>query len=338
MERVAADKDVRHVCIDFSAVERLDSAGVAAFWLGRQQLERAGKGLELRALAPAHDAAFALHGSRVETPRTDAPRERAGVKVAAWLRRIWASFAELAELATDTAWASIRCLVGNQRLPSGSLAEQVVRIGVDAVPIVALLSLLLGVVLTFQSVFQLRDFGAQQYAADLVAVGMVREFAGIITAIIVTGRSGAAIAAELGSMSVQEELDALRTMGISPIRFLVVPRMIAMMFAVPALTLISMAIGIVAGLMIAPLLGLSWQNLYGRMMWSLELNDFALGLSKSVLFGLSIGLIGCFMGLRTQGGPSSVGAAATRAVVAGVFFIILIDSVVTTAWTIGHYE
>ena len=172
--------------------------------------------------------------------------------------------------------------------------------------------------------------------ADLVSLGMVREFGSLMTAIIVAGRSGAAMAAEIGTMAVREELDALRTMGISPVRYLVVPRLIAITLVQPVLTLLSMGVGIVAGLATAQTFGLSPLTVFHRMVDSLTYKDFWLGMSKSVLFAWVIGFTGCLMGLRTKGGAHNVGQSTTRAVVASVFFIIVVDSMVTTAWTVGY--
>jgi phospholipid/cholesterol/gamma-HCH transport system permease protein len=172
--------------------------------------------------------------------------------------------------------------------------------------------------------------------AELVSLGMVREFAPFITAIVLAGRSGAAMAAEIGTMAVNEEVDALKSMGISSAEFLVFPRVAGISVAQPLLTLLSMAIGIGAGISTGGLVGVPPTIAYHRMQQSLVVDDFVLGLIKSVLFSWIIGFIGCFMGLSTRGGAQSVGRNTTTAVVLSIFFIVVTDSIVTTAWTVTH--
>jgi phospholipid/cholesterol/gamma-HCH transport system permease protein len=342
LQRLARRRKVEHVRIDLSQVTAFDSAGAAALTAGRRALERAGKSVELCGASAAHQAVLELRGDTdVEgrfTPLEDGDHasslfERIGARA----RSFGLAFVELAELSIETVRSAGRVILRRERMPRGSFIEQAVAIGVDALPIVALLSFLLGVIMAFQSAVQLQAFGAGLYTADLVGLGMVREFGAFITAIILAGRSGAAIAAELGTMAVNEETDALRTMGISPVRFLVLPRILALTLIQPALTVMAMVIGIFGGLAIAPTLGLSWLTLYQRMSWLITTNDLMLGLSKSLLFAWAIGLSGCFTGMRTRGGATSVGVSATRAVVAGIFFVIVIDSIVTSAWTLGQY-
>lgn len=258
--------------------------------------------------------------------------ERVGARARDWSK----STADFLQLIGESTWASVRSLFGRDRFPLQATLEQATIIGVDALPIVAMLSFLLGLVLAFQSVYGLAEFGAEVYTSEIVALGMTREFGGFITAIIISGRSGAAIAAELGTMAVDEEIDALRSMGVSPVRVLVVPRLVAITFVQPALSLIAMLVGICGGLLIAPLLQMSTVSLYDRMLVPLSLGDFGLGLIKSVLFAWVIGLVACHKGMQTRGGPTSVGRSATSAVVMSIFFIVVIDSIVTTIWTLAQ--
>ncbi len=332
--QAARRRGLRRLCLDFTKVESLDSAGVAAVTLGRRALERSGKTLELEGLSEIHAAAFSLqptHAAVVPTEQRGA-LERLGART----YRTWKGTTEWLGLVGESTWAIVRCLAGRDRFPVGSTLEQATLIGVDALPIVTMLSFLLGLVLAFQSVYGLSEFGAEVYTSEIVALGMTREFGGFITAMIIAGRSGAAIAAEIGTMTVEEEVDALRSMGVSPIRILVVPRVIAITMVQPALSLMAMLIGIGGGLLIAPLLDMSFVSLYDRMLVSLDLGDFALGLIKSVLFAWVIGLVGCYRGLQTRGGPTSVGRSATSSVVTSIFYIVVIDSIVTTIWTLSQ--
>ena len=211
-----------------------------------------------------------------------------------------------------------------------------VRMGVDALFICGLLSFLMGMTLAFQGTVQLSRFGAGPYVADLVGVSVVREFAPMMTAIVLTGRAGAAIAAELGTMRVGAEIDALQAMGISPVRFLVVPRIGALTIMQPALTLLAMFLGILGGILVADLtVGLSPTVFIARVMDRVELADFIHGVGKSVIFAWIIGFTGSFFGLRTPANASTVGAATTRTVVVCIFFILLVDASFATISAFG---
>lgn len=200
--------------------------------------------------------------------------------------------------------------------------------GVDALPIVGLISFLLGLIIAFMSSVQLQQFGANIYVAALVSLAMTRELGPIMTAIIVAGRSGSSFAAELGTMKVSEEVDALFTMGFDPTRFLVVPKLLASVIVVPFLTLFSSVFGIAGGLLVGVfMLDLTAGAYITKTVDTLTLFDVYWGLFKSVVFALLIAWIGCFRGFRVTGGAASVGQATTSAVVSSIFLIILTDSV-----------
>jgi phospholipid/cholesterol/gamma-HCH transport system permease protein len=219
--------------------------------------------------------------------------------------------------------------------PPGATSTQAIRIGVDALPIVSLIAFLLGLIMAFQAAFQLRQFGANIFVANLVGISVVRELGPLMTAIVVAGRSGSAIAAELGTMVVGEEIDALRTMGINEIRFLVVPRVYAITITQPSLTLYANAVGVFGGFLIGVLyLDLSAAAYIQQTISALTLGDLAQGLSKSGVFAWVIVLIGCHCGLRITGGAEGVGRATTTSVVASIFSIIAVDSIFTTLSTL----
>jgi phospholipid/cholesterol/gamma-HCH transport system permease protein len=210
--------------------------------------------------------------------------------------------------------------------------------GVDGVFIVGLLSFLLGTTTAFQGATQLQRFGAGVFVADMIGLSMVRELAPLMTAVILTGRTGAAIAAELGTMRVRSEVDALTAMGVNPVRFLVVPRLIAITFVVPALTLMAMFVGMFGGMLVATLtLDMPAVTFWQRMVERLDLLDFVHGLGKSLVFAWIIGLAGCHLGLRAGKDAGSVGSATTRTVVSSIFFIIIVDAIVATITTIARY-
>ncbi len=200
--------------------------------------------------------------------------------------------------------------------------------GVDAVPIVGLISFLLGLIMAFVSSLQLEQFGASIYVASLVALSMVSELGPIMTAIVVAGRSGSAFAAEIGTMRISDEIDALFTMGISPTQFLVVPRIVAAMVVVPLLTLFADIFAILGGMLISiTMLDLTVVTYISQTIKSLSLFEFVWGLMKSVVFAGLVAWIGCLRGFQVRGGASEVGNAATSAVVSGIFLIILFDSI-----------
>jgi phospholipid/cholesterol/gamma-HCH transport system permease protein len=209
--------------------------------------------------------------------------------------------------------------------------EQIVKIGVEGIPIVSFLSFLIGAVLALNAASQLRQFGASIYIANLVGVSMTREMAPLLTAIIVAGRSGAAITAELGTMVVSEEIDAMRTMALSPGRFLLLPRVLALLCAVPCLTVLSNLAGIFGGYWIGVIvLGLGSRNYLQQTAQSLLISDLTTGMVKSAVFALLIGLVSCYRGFYVQGGAEGVGTNTTASVVTSIVLCILADAVFTT--------
>jgi phospholipid/cholesterol/gamma-HCH transport system permease protein len=199
--------------------------------------------------------------------------------------------------------------------------------GVDALPIVGLISFLLGLIMAFMSSVQLQQFGANIYVASLVSLAMVRELGPIMTAIIVAGRSGSAFAAEIGTMRVSEEVDALFTMGFDPTRFLVVPKMTAALAVVPFLTLFSDLFAIFGGLVVGVLiLDLTLSAYIAQTLVVLSLRDIFWSFLKSAVFAMLITWVGCFRGFQVRGSAAAVGEATTSAVVSSIFLIVLFDS------------
>jgi phospholipid/cholesterol/gamma-HCH transport system permease protein len=200
--------------------------------------------------------------------------------------------------------------------------------GVDALPIVGLISFLLGLIMAFMSSIQLRQFGANILVASLVGLATVRELGPIMTAIIVAGRSGSAFAAEIGTMKISEEVDALLTMGFDPTRFLAIPKIIATVIVVPLLTLFSNIFAITGGLIVGvSMLDLTANAYIAQTLKTLTLFDLLWGLLKSGVFAFLISWTGCLRGFRVSGGAASVGQATTSAVVTSIFLIILSDAI-----------
>ncbi|MFK5951246.1 MAG: ABC transporter permease [Methylococcales bacterium] len=202
--------------------------------------------------------------------------------------------------------------------------------GPDALPIITLISLLMGLILAFMGAIQLRLFGADIYVANLVAIGMSREMGAMMTAIIMAGRTGAAFAAKLGTMQVNEEIDAFKTMGIAAMDFLVLPRIFALILMMPILTLYSNVIGILGGLFVATgMMDISFVEYYLQTKQSITLVDWSTGIFKSTVYGLLIAVIGCMSGIQCGRNASAVGDATTQAVVRSIVIIIVTDAIFT---------
>ncbi len=331
--------DLTTVVLDLSHVGRLDSAGVAVLTLGTRLFEQSRKKLELRYVADRHRAALDLMphstGEPEALPEEVGFLERVGERMLEARERV----VQMALLVAEVGREGAAVIGRRRRLPEGAFVHQAVALGADALFIVGLLSFLVGMTMAFQGAVQLSKLGAQVYVADLISMSMVRELAPLMTAIILSGRAGAAIAAELGTMRVGAELDALRAMGIPPVRFLVLPRLIALTVAVPALTLLSMFLGIFGGMVVAALtMNLPPSLFWNRAVEMVTLGDFLHGLGKSLGFAWIIGLTGSLFGLHATPSAGAVGAATTRTVVVCIFGIVCLDGAIATFSALGAMQ
>jgi len=205
--------------------------------------------------------------------------------------------------------------------------------GVESLPVVLLVAGLIGLVLGFQSALQLRRFGGDIFLANLIGLSMVRELGPLMTAVVLAARSSSAFAAEIGTMRINEEVDALRTMGIDPVRFLVTPRMLAALFMTPLLTMFANVAGIAGGCVVwTATLGMSPAGYAAQLEQAIRLPDLFSGLFKAVVFGLLVAGVGCVRGMQTRGGASAVGESTTSAVVSGVVLIAITDSLFSVAF------
>ncbi|MGD1102643.1 MAG: ABC transporter permease [Terriglobia bacterium] len=226
-------------------------------------------------------------------------------------------------------WAFVAPFKG-RHVKWGNAVHQMVVAGVDSIPIVSLISLFIGIVMGLQGAYQLAKFGATYFVTALVGVSMTRELGPLMTAIIIAGRSGSAFAAELGTMKVSEEIDALEAMGLDSVRYLVVPKYLAMLVMMPCLTLISDLAGILGGTAFEMT---QLDKTFSMCLWAtrdaLVMRDITTGLIKSLVFGLIITEIGCYEGFSVQGGAEGVGKATTSSVVISIFLIIFADVIFT---------
>ncbi|MFZ0928841.1 MAG: ABC transporter permease [Syntrophobacteraceae bacterium] len=229
--------------------------------------------------------------------------------------------------------AMIRLLRGKARFRGADLTLLIQECGAQALPIVSLVSVLVGLILAFVGAVQLKLFGAQIYVADLVGIGMAREMGAMMTAIVMAGRTGAAFAAQLGTMEVNEEIDALKTLGISPMEFLVLPRMLALVLMLPLLCLYADLMGILGGaIMGVGMLNLSPAQYFHETVSALDLMQFITGLIKAGVFGVLVALSGCLRGMQCGRSASAVGEATTSAVVTAIVSIIVSDAVLTVIY------
>jgi phospholipid/cholesterol/gamma-HCH transport system permease protein len=235
----------------------------------------------------------------------------------------------------STYWVVIGPLRGKGLRWRASLRQMVV-VGFDAIPIVSLISMFIGIIIALQGAYALRKFGALNYVVDMVAVTITRELGPLLTAIIVIGRSGSSFAAEIGTMKVGEEVDALQTMGLNPVRFLVVPRYLAMLVMLPCLTTVADTAGVLGGALFAMVnMGWSLQNYLLRTIDALLMRDIVTGLIKSMVFAVIITKIGCYEGFTVQGGAEGVGRSTTASVVKSIFSVIVADMIFTAIFYYG---
>lgn len=242
----------------------------------------------------------------------------------------WTAFVEMVGFIGEASLAFLKLFSGKAGFRRIDLFRLLQECGIDALPIVSLISILVGLILAFVGVIQLKLFGAQIFVADLVGIGMAREMGAMMTAIIMAGRTGAAFAAQLGTMVVNEEIDALSTMGISPMEFLVLPRMLALVLMLPLLCVYANLMGILGGAIVGcGMFDISAVQYYDQTRDAVSLMDFSIGVCKSGVFGVIVAISGCFRGMQCGRSASAVGLAATSAVVTAIIFIVISDSVMT---------
>ena len=233
----------------------------------------------------------------------------------------------------ETASTLGRALLAPKRIRWQRVITELQLAGVNALPIVGLLAFLLGIVIAYQGGTVLRDYGANVFIVDIVALSMVRELAPLITAIIVSGRTGSAYTAQIGTMLVTEEIDALRSIGISPQELLVLPKLIALVIALPLLTVYADVMGLIGGMVMASsLLGLSATTFVDRLAEAVSATSFLTGIGKAPVFALVIALVGCFQGFQAFGSAEGVGRQTTISVVQSIFLVIVIDALFSIAF------
>ena len=311
-QRLAASAGLGRLTLDASGLSAWDS-GLLAFLSGLADLCRDRK-IEL-------DPGNLPDGARRSEKRIDFLTLVGGEAMA-----LWKAGGDMLAFLGDAIQSLMRLFVGRARFRRSDLFDIIFECGAAALPIVTLISFLVGLILAFVGAVQLLQFGAQIYVADLVGIAMAREMGALMTAIIMAGRTGAAFAAQIGTMQVNEEVDALTTFGFSAIDFLVLPRMIALILMMPLLAIYADLMGLLGGGVVGVgLLGLSVSEYVNATVNGVHLGDFAVGITKASIFGILVAVSGCMRGIQCGRSASAVGLAATSAVVTAIVFIILTD-------------
>ena len=328
------------VVADATRIESLDTSGAWILQTLLLRLRREGVVPTLQGLRaefkPLFDA-VALHLAQAGAPPARVRRHQPGLLAA--LGRATLSRWEGAAQALGFIGACALALAGWVSHPSRirwrPILFNIRSAGVDALPIVAVLSFLLGIVVAYQAADQLRQFGANIFVADLVGLSMLREFAPLITAIIIAGRSGSAYAAQIGTMAVTEEIDAMRTLAIPPLELLVLPKLLALVIALPLLTVFADVLGVIGGMVMAQAqLGVGYTDFLERFVKAISVTSYLVGVAKAPIFAAIIAMVGCFQGLQTRGGADSVGRQTTRSVVQGIFLVIVADALFSIAFSL----
>lgn len=321
----------RFSSIDVSGLTRLDTAGAWYLIDQRKRLAGGGHPVEITGATPAQQQLIQTVMQSVPPDHMAADGTRTlADRLEAFGQKMVRGARVMVEL-TSFLGQVIATLGGILRHPSRLRMTSVVHhcqeIGLSAVPIVALMAFLIGVVLAFQGSAQLRQFGAEVFVVDLIAISILRELGILLTSIIVAGRSGSAFTASIGSMKMREEIDAMRTLGLDPVTILVVPRVLAMMLMLPALGFIANMSGLIGGALMSWIeLGVSPAVFQTRLIGNTDVWHFAVGMIKAPFFALIIGIIGCYEGMKVGGNAESLGQLTSVSVVLSIFLVIVMDA------------
>jgi phospholipid/cholesterol/gamma-HCH transport system permease protein len=318
------------------STERLDALDLSSAWQLRQFLQRArtsGAKISFRGSAPDQLRLVddALKGEQCQPEAAQPVEEEPVIRSLVTLGRHSVLFGldvvlGLAFLGRASATAA-RAITRLKRLRPTSIARHVYDTGITAMPIVGLIAFLISVIIAYMSAQQLRSFGAEIFVVDLVTIGVLRELGVLLTAIIIAGRSGSAFAAEIGSMKLNEEVDALYATGVDPFEALVLPRILGLVIALPLLTIIADIIGLMGGALLCHfLLGMPLDQYANRVIEAISPSTFWVGLVKAPVFALLIAMAGCYRGLQVQGSSRELGRLTTVAVVQAIFMVILADA------------
>lgn len=331
---------VTHARFDLSALEALDTAGAWLLYRTQHRLEQSGASVEIAGAAP-QDAALL---------QRMAPRERRSLlrpqisPLRSMVERVGRATIAQAYEARDllnffglVCVTAARVLLHPGRVRFTSVAAHIEQVGFNAMPIVGLLAFLIGIVLAYQGADQLRAFGAQIYTINLLGISVLREIGVLLTAILIAGRSGSAFTAEIGTMKVNEEVDAMQTLGLDVTEVLVLPRLLAVIVALPLLVFFADMAALAGGAMMSTIaLDFSVPQFINQLQAAVRFSTYWTGLIKAPVFAALIGLVGCYEGLKVEGGAESVGRMTTKAVVVSIFLVIVADAIFSVVFSWMH--
>lgn len=323
------------LAFDLSGVSEIDSAGAALLASYKRRADREGRPLEVTGLSEDVAKTLDLFPLVEAKPVT---RERPGM-----LERLGGAGVHAQEvlleylvMCADVVWFGVVGLFKRPGIRWRIVAYEMSNMGSQALGVVGLIAFLVGATIALQSAVQLRNFGANIFVVDLIGVSLTRELGPLMAAIVVAGRSGSAVAAELATMQITEEVDAIKTMGLNPTRFLILPKVVAITLTQPLLTIFADLLGILGGLLVAiTYLDVGPEPFFNRLLQALFVRDLVIGLVKAVVFAQLIVTISALIGMRTRGGADAVGRSATMSVVASIFAVIVADAVASMLFYFG---
>ncbi len=332
-------RDLDRARVELDRLEALDTTGAWIVHRTIRDLRAQGTEVEIGGGKDAHLELLATITEH-DTPRPPVPPEDAPV-IALVLRcgqagiEFFTEARSLISFLGQTVIVTLRSLAQPWRIRTTALVNHMEHTGLDALPIVGLISFLIGVVLTYQGADQLARFGAQIFTVNLVGYGVLREMGILLTAIIVAGRSGSAFTAQIGTMKVNEEIDAMRTIGLDPMEVLVVPRLMALVLVLPLLTFYADMMGLMGGAIMAQiLLDISYVQFTRQLQDALDIWSLLVGLIKAPVFAFIIAMVGCYEGLKVSRSAESVGHRTTAAVVKSIFLVIVLDALASIAFSL----
>jgi phospholipid/cholesterol/gamma-HCH transport system permease protein len=327
--------------LDFSGVERLDTAGVWLIDKARARMAASGVATEYRNLAPEQTILFNEAG--YQPPEgASAPPEGPVLRLLAtfgrWIAEMGEDILGMVAFLGELTLAILRVTFNPSLTRPTSMVFHLQNFALRAVPIIVTINFLVGCIVEQQGIFQLRRFGAATYAVDLICVLVLRELGVLMTSIMIAGRSGSAITAEIGSMKMREEIDALRVMGMAPMEVLILPRMLALIIALPLLTFLADMAALLGGAITALLYeGISFESFGARLQEAIGMNTYLVGLIKSPFMALVIGMIAAIEGFKVEGSAESLGRHVTDSVVNSIFMVIFVDGLFAVFFASIHY-
>jgi len=323
--------------IDGQQLTQLDLSGAWLLTRWTQRWQQAGSHVTWQGFNPEQQQLLQLAATHAATvqPLPQPPRfsllETIGYHTVDQIKQLIGFIGFIGETAITLG----RVLRHPQRIRWQALLANLYSSGVTALPIVGLLAFLIGVVLAYQGGMQLRTYGANIFIVDLVGITLLRELAPLLTAIIVAGRSGSAYAAQIGTMQITEEIDALRTLGIAPLELLVLPKLFALIIALPLLCAYADVMSVMGSMLVAKLsLGVSSYEFLDRFPQAVPITHYLIGISKAPIFAAIIALVGCYQGLQVRGGADSVGEQVTVSVVRAIFLVIIVDAIFSIVFSL----